>query len=204
MAKKYEKVKLGLPAYLTFLAFAIAIVIMVIILLPSNKKKLSNKFQGSYTKEATGQGQTGEVEYFSLDEIHVIKTCSFSNLKKQMKKDKYTYILYGDTTSTNFCLDAIELNKKAMEINEKAGSKIITIYYVDSKSATDKQKEYYRDRLKKINTDVKSIEKMPNEGLWLVRNDQILDCYSNPAYQEEGVTLQMVANLHIFSYRNEK
>ena len=45
---------------------------------------------------------------------------------------------------------------------------------------------------------------MPNEDLWLVRNDQILDCYSNPAYQEEGVTLQMVANLHIFSYRNEK
>ena len=204
MAKKYEKVKLGLPAYITFACFLVAIVVMVLILIPSNKKKLRNKFQGSYTKEGSGQGQSEELEYYDIGEDHVFKTCSFKSLKKKIKSDKYTYILYGDTTSTDFCLTAIDLNKKAKEINEKEGWKVITIVYVDSKSATDNQKEYYRDRLKKINTDAKSIEKMPSVDLWVTKGDLMIDCYSNPAYQEEGLSIQMVAQYHIFSYRNEK
>ena len=204
MAKKYEKVKLGLPAYITFACFFVAIVIMIVILIPSNKKKLRSKFQGSYTKQASGQDQSAEVEYYDIDEGHVLSTCSFKSLKKKIKSDKYTYILYGDTTSTDFCLQAIDLNTKAKEINEKEGWKVISIVYVDSKSATDSQKEYYRERLKRINTDVKSIEKMPSADLWVTRNDEIVDCYSNPAYQDESMEMLTVAQLHIFSYRNTK
>ena len=202
MAKKYEKVKLGLPAYITFACFLVAIVIMILILIPSNKKKLRSKFQGSYTKEASEQGQSAEVAYYDLGEDHVFKTYSFSQTKKQIKKDKYSYILYGDSTSTNFCLQAIELNKKAIEINEKAGKKIISIIYIDSNSATDKQKEYYRERLIVVNDTVKSISKMPDLDLWVTRDDKIIDCYSNPSYQEAELTLQMVAQYHIFSYKN--
>ena len=203
MAKKYETVKLGLPAYITFLAFIVAIVVMVLILIPSNKKKVRKMFQGSYTKEASQQGQSAETNYYDIGEDHFIKTCSFSDLKKQIKKDKYTYILYGDSSSTDFCLSAIEVNEKAKEINEKNEGKKIYIYYVDSKSATDKQKEYLRSYLKKINTDAKSIEKMPQIDLWVMKNNELIDCYSNPAYTEENLSIKMVSQYHIFSYRNK-
>ena len=202
MAKKYEKVKLGLPAYITFAAFLVAIVVMVLILIPSNKKKVRKMFQGSYTKETSQQDQSAEVNYYDIGEDHLFKTCSFSNLKKQIKKDKYTYILYGDSTSTDFCLTAIDINKKVKEINEKNEGKKIYIYYVDSKSATDKQKEYLRVLLKRINTDAKSIDVMPEVDLWVTRNNTLIDCYSNPAYTENNLSITMVAKNHIFDKKN--
>ena len=201
MAKKYEKVKLGLPAYITFIAFAIAIIVMIIILIPSNKQKVRKMFNGTYT-EAGGQGQEAETKSYDLGEKHVIKTCSFSSLKKQMKKDRYTYILYGDTTNTDFCLNVIEINKKAKEINESTDGKKISIIYVNSKTLSDNQKEYLRDRLKVVNPDVKSIEKMPTMDFWVTRNDEIIDCYSREEYQEAERSMTYIAKYKIFSYTN--
>lgn len=201
MAKKYEKVKLGLPAYITFALVALAIIIMVLILIPSNKSKIRKMFSGTYTEPAE-QGQEGEEKSYDIGEKHVIKMCSFSSLKKQMKKDQYTYILYGDTSSYQFCLDAIEVNKKAKEINEKSEGKKISIIYVNSKSLSKNQKEYLRDRLKKVNTNVKSVDRMPSEDLWLVRNDEFIDCYSNEVYSETQRSISYVAKYQIFSYTN--
>ena len=200
MAKKYEKVKLGLPAYITFAAFLVAIIVMVLVLLPSRKTTIRKMFAGTYTD--TSQSQEGEEKSYDIGEKHVLKMCSFSSLKKQMKKDQYTYILYGDTSSYQFCLDAIEVNERAKEINEKSEGKKISIIYVNSKSLSDNQKEYLRDRLKKINPDVKSTDRMPSMDLWLVKNDEFLDCYSHESYQESQRSISYVAKYKIFSYTN--
>lgn len=200
MAKKYEKVKLGLPAYITFAAFLVAIIVMIVILLPSKKMTVRKMFAGTYTD--TSESQEGEEKSYDIGEKHVIKTCSFSSLKKQMKKDQYTYILYGDTSSYQFCLDAIEVNERAKEINEKSEGKKISIIYVNSKSLSDNQKEYLRDRLKKINPDVKSTDRMPSMDLWLVKNDEFIDCYSHESYQESQRSISYVAKYKIFSYTN--
>ena len=196
MAKKYEKVKLGLPAYITFAAFLVAIIIMVVILIPSDKKKVRKIFQGSYT-DTTAQGQSeNQTIYYDVKEDHILKMYSFSKLKKQMKKDKYSYIMYGDTSSTDFCLDVIKVNDLGKELG------IEKIIVVDSKKLSDNQKEYLRTRLKKFNNNVKSIEKMPSEDLWVVRNDTMINCYSHEDYTD--LSIQMVAKFHIFSFKNEK
>ncbi|MBP5446306.1 MAG: hypothetical protein J6Y28_09065 [Acholeplasmatales bacterium] len=195
MAKKYEKVKLGLPAYLTFAAFLVAIIIMVIILIPSKKSKIRDKFRGTYT-ETTSQGQQeNETKYYDVGEDHILKMYSFSNLKKQLKKDKYTYYMYGNTKSVDFCKDVCEINKLGKELG------IEKLIIIDSNDLSDNQKEYLRDRLKKFNNNVKSIEKMPKEDLWVVKNDEVVNCYSHEDY--ENLSLTMVAKYHIFSFKNE-
>ena len=197
MAKKYEKVKLGLPAYITFAAFFVAIILMIILVIPSEKKKIRKKFQGSYTVQGN-QGSEDETKYYDVEEDHILKMYSFSNLKKQMKKDKYTYIMYGDTTSTDFCLNVVEMNKLGKELG------ITKLIVVESNKLSDKQKDYLRDRLKKINTEATSTKKMPAMDMWVVKNDTLIDCYSNPAYDEVNTDkkLSMVAKYHIFSYKN--
>ena len=201
MAKKYEKVKLGLPAYITFACFLIAIIIMVIILIPSNKQKVRNMFSGTYTEQAE-QGKEAETKSYNIGEKHVIKTCSFSSLKKKIKADKYTYILYGNTTNTDFCLQAIEVNKKALEYNETTTGKKISIIYVNSKNLSDNQKEYLRERLRKVNPEIKSISKMPVMDLWVTRNDEIIDCYSREEYRDAERSMTYIAKYKIFSYTN--
>ena len=199
MAKKYEKVKLGLPAYITFAAFLVAIIVMVIILLPSKEKKLRNKFSGSYTVKASEQGGEDETKYFELGEKHIIKTTSFSNLKKKIKKDEYTYIVFANTTTDDNKKLVCDLNTigKDMEISK--------LYFVENNDLSDKQKEYLRDKLKKVNSDIISIEKMPTFDIWVTRNDEIVDCYSNPDYDEidSEKKLSFIAKYHIFNYKNE-
>ncbi len=194
--KKYEKVKLGLPAYITFGAFLLAIILMIILIIPSNKKKVRKMFQGSYKDTTAQQGEEAQVKYYDVGEDHILKTYSFSDLKKQLKKDKYQYVMYGDTSSSSFALDVIKMNDLGKELG------ITKIIIIDSKKASDTQKDYLRDRLKKVNTEATSIEKMPTEDLWVVRNDQVIDCYSNPDYKDLELSLTMVAKNHIFSYKN--
>ena len=93
MAKKYEKVKLGLPAYITFACFLLAIIVMIIILIPSNKQKVRKMFSGTYTEQSQ-QGQDAETKSYDIGEKHVFKTCSFSSLKKKIKADKYSYFIF--------------------------------------------------------------------------------------------------------------
>lgn len=199
MAKKYEKVKLGLPAYITFAAFLVAIIVMVLILLPSKEKKLRNKFSGSYTVKASEEGAEDETKYYELGEKHIIKTTSFSNLKKKIKKDEYTYIVIVDTT--------IDTNKKLVcDLNTIGKDMDVTkLYLVENEDLSDKQKEYLRDKLKKVNSDIISIEKMPTFDIWVTRNDEIVDCYSNPDYDEidSEKKLSFIAKYHIFNYKNE-
>ena len=104
--------------------------------------------------------------------------------------------MYGDTSSSSFALDVIKMNDLGKELG------ITKIIIVDSKKASDKQKDYLRDRLKKVNTEATSIEKMPTEDLWVVKGDQVIDCYSNPDYKDLELSLTMVAKNHIFSYKN--
>ena len=194
--KKYEKVKLGLPAYITFACFLVAIILMIILVIPSNKKQVRKMFQGSYTDTTKQQGEEAQTKYYDIGEDHILKTCSYNDLKKQIKKDKYTYVIYGNTTSTDFCQEVIKIN----DLGKELGIKKIII--VDSKKSSDKQKEYLRDRLKKINTDVTSIDKMPEKDIWVFKNDELVDCYSNPDYTEASMSFMAVTKLHIFSYKN--
>ena len=195
--KKYDKVKLGLPAYITFAAFIVAIVLMIILVIPSEKKRTRKMFQGSYTVTGS-QGSEPETQYFDVGEDHILKTYSFSNLKKQIKKDKYTYVMYGDTTSTDFCLSVIKMNDLAKELE------ISKLVVVNSKNLNDDKIDYLRDRLKKVNTEATSVSKMPSMDLWVFKNDELIDCLSNPDYDEidSDNKLSMVARYHIFSYKN--
>ena len=194
--KKYDKVKLGLPAYITFACFLVAIILMIILVIPSNKKKVRKMFQGSYTDTTAQQGEEAQTKYYDVGEDHILRTYSFNDLKKQLKKDKYTYVIYGDTSSSSFCQEVIKLN----DYGKENGIKKIIV--VDSKKSSDKQKEYLRERLKKINTDCTSIEKMPEKDMWVFKNDTLIECYSNPDYSELSLSLMMVAKNHIFSYKN--
>ena len=154
-------------------------------------------FQGSYTVTGS-QGSEPETQYFDVGEDHILKTYSFSNLKKQIKKDKYTYVMYGDTTSTDFCLSVIKMNDLAKELE------ISKLVVVNSKNLNDDKIDYLRDRLKKVNTEATSVSKMTSMDLWVFKNDELIDCLSNPDYDEidSDNKLSMVARYHIFSYKN--
>lgn len=195
--KKYDKVKLGLPAYITFAAFVVAIILMIILVIPSEKKKTRKLFTGSYTVTG-GQSDEAQTEYYDVGEDHILKTYSFKNLKKQLKKDKYTYVMYGDTTSTDFCLSVIKMNDLGKELG------IDKLIIVDSKKLNDDKKDYLRDRLKKVNTEITSVSKMPSMDLWVFKGDELIDCVSNPDYDEvdSDNKLSMIARYHIFSYKN--
>lgn len=195
--KKYDKVKLGLPAYITFACFIVAIILMIILVIPSNKKKVRKMFSGSYQETTKQQGEEAQVKYYGLKEDHILKTYSFSNLKKQLKKDQYTYVIYGDYTNTDFARKVCDLNDLGIELGIKK------IIYVNSKTTSKSQKEYLRDRIKKVNTDCTSVEKMPELDIWVFKNDTLIDCYSNPDYTELELSIMMVAKNHIFSYKNE-
>ena len=195
--KKYEKVKLGLPAYITFACFIVAIILMIILVIPSNKKKVRKMFTGSYAETTAQQGEEAQIRYYDVGEDHILKTYSFSNLKKQLKKDKYTYVIFGDTSSTDFCREVIEIQDMAKDDFE-----IKKLIVVDSVKLSTNQKEYLRDRIKKINTDCTSTDKMPTKDLWVFKNDTLIDCYSNPDYTELSLTFKMVAKNHIFRYQN--
>lgn len=196
--KKYDKVKLGLPAYITFGAFIIAIILMVILIVPSQKKRVRKMFQGSYTVSDTIQGGDHETKYYDVEEDHILKTYSFGDLKKQIKKDKYTYVIYGDFTSTEFCLDVVKMNELGKELG------ISKLVVLNSKKLSDKQKTYLKDKIKKVNSEVTSISKIPAFDLWVFKNDELIDCYSNPDYEDvdSETKLSMIARYHIFSYKN--
>ena len=196
--KKYEKVKLGLPAYITFALFAVAIVLMIILVIPSEKKRIRKTFTGSYTVSDTVNGGDHVTKYYDVDEDHILKMYSFSNLKKQIKKDRYTYVMYGDTTSTDFGQQVADMNKLAKDLG------ITKLIIVNSKKLNDDKKDYLRDKLKKINPDITSASKMPTMDLWVFKNNELIDCYSNPDYDDvdSETRLSMVAKYHIFSYKN--
>ena len=195
--KKYDKVKLGLPAYITFAAFVVAIILMIILVIPSEKKKTRKLFTGSYTVTGSGSDEA-QTQYYDVGEDHILKTYSFKNLKKQIKKDKYTYVMYGDTTSTDFCLSVIKMNDLAKDLG------VTKLVVVDSTKLNDDKKDYLRDRLKKVNTEITSVSKMPSMDLWVFKGDELIDCVSNPDYDEvdSDNKLSMIARYHIFSYKN--
>lgn len=196
--KKYEKVKLGLPAYITFAAFLVAIILMIVLVIPSNKKKVRKMFTGSYKESTSQQGQEEQVRYFEIEEDHILKTYSFKNLKKQIKKDKYQYIIFGDTTSTDFCLDVIKLNKLGKEMD------IDKLIVVDTNKLSDSKKEYLASKVRSANSDVTSINTLPEFDIWVTKNNTVIDCYSNPDYENvnSATKLTMISRYHIFSYKN--
>ena len=198
MAKKYEKVKLGLPAYITFAAFLVCIVVMIFLLVPSKEKRIRNLFKGTYTEKAEQQGQEDQTKSFDLGDDHIVKMVSFSTLKKNIKKEQNTYIMYGDTSTTSFKMNVCAMNELGKELEIKK------LYVVNSKSLSDKQKEYLKDKLKKVDSDVISIERLPQMDMWVTYGDEIKEAYSNPDFDviDSEKRLSMVAKYHIYGYKN--
>lgn len=204
---KYEKVKLGLTAYITFAVILVFITIMIFLLVPSKHERLQNLFTGSYEvqKEGSDKEEDKETKTYAIGKDHLLTSCSFRKLKKKIKSDNYTYVMFGDTSSTDFKLNVIDVNNVAKDMIEKAkenDQKLkIKIVIINSKDFTDEDNlEYLRLYLRDVNEDIKKVEQFPTMDLWVFHDDKMINCSSKSEYKD--LSIKMVARNHIFSINN--
>lgn len=194
MTRKNEKIKFALPAYITFASLLVALIIMILLIIPSSHEKITTKFSGEYTVKAEQQGEDDKTEYYEIGKDHVLVQVSFNKFKRVIKSSKYTYVLFGDDDSLDFKLEAIKINKAAKD----AG--IEKVYYLDTTSLSEDNLEYIRSYLRVVNSDIKDVDNMPKLDLWVFQSNTMLNAFSRSEYST--LKTYSKALYHIFNYQN--
>lgn len=192
MARRNEKIKFAKPAFITFACLLVALIIMIVLAIPTSHEKISQKFMGSYEVEAENQGEEATTEYYDIGEDHVLTYVSFGKLKRLIKKDRTTYVLFGDCENVDFHLDAIEVNEAAKEKG------IEKVYLLDSNTVSEDDLDYIQDYLREVNEDIKAVELMPTTDVWVFNNNKMINAASRSVYEPLSIYKKSV--LHIFRY----
>ncbi len=148
MAYKKDSVKLGKSAYISILCVLIAVIIAIILLIPNEKRRIYNAYNGALPLE------------------HVMDKVDFDDFKSAIGKEKYTYVFIG-TPSNETAKSLITTVNTVAEDND-----VKKVYYLDSDDLSNKEIE----KLRKMLIELDGMDKIYEETKDVVFPD-VLVCY---------------------------
>ncbi len=170
-SNKHRKIKtrFRFTKELIFLILFIAVIAVLtgLLSIESDASKL-------YTKITTAQSNVESFSGSTLEEDNVFKEISYKKLVNKIDSSEYTYVFYGNVSSTDYLTYIQTVNSRAKEYDVKR------VYLLDSTWATsiDTSDEDYGEENNNILTEVENaldgVDMTVAPSLWVFKDSKVV------------------------------